>query len=118
MEVKPPQDFSTGIGTGTRRESGFSALERELKAEQASNLGRLARKVEAALEALRSAPDDPAVRSQLVDDAAHAVWLYFVQREVSGITSHEQAIQIYGIPKEVLARVGASAGTPRSGEPR
>jgi hypothetical protein len=109
MSLRLPQNFSSGFATESRLDSGLSVLERELKAEQAGNLGRLARAVEKALEALRNAPDsDAALRSMLTTDAAQAVWCYFVQREVCGITSHDEAIKAYAIPRQVLARVGAA----------
>jgi hypothetical protein len=105
MSLRLPQNISS---TERKIESGWSALERELKAEQASNLGRIAGEVEKALEALRNASkSNTALRTTLINDAAQAVWRYFAQREACGMMSHEQAIETYAIPNEVLARVGA-----------
>jgi Family of unknown function (DUF6665) len=114
MSLRPPQNVSSGLATEKRVESGWSVLERELKAEQASHLGRLAGEVEKALATLRNAADgDPAGRSTLLHDAAQAVWRYFVQREACGITSHEHVIETYAIPKPVLARLGVGSGAPK-----
>jgi hypothetical protein len=41
--------------------------------------------------------------------ATDAVWRYFIQREVQGLISHDPVIEFYQIPREVLARVGASS---------
>jgi hypothetical protein len=43
----------------------------------------------------------------LVKGAARAVWKYFVQREACGMRDHREAIRLYGIPGEVLVRLGA-----------
>ena len=39
--------------------------------------------------------------------AATAVWYYFIQREACGIRNQKPAIEHYGIPREVLMRLGA-----------
>src|SRR5262245_34915040 len=90
----------------------FAALESELRSEQASTLGRLGRAVEEAMVALRQAPADPARRDRLVNEAAYAVWCYFVMREALGIHRHQHAIEVYAIPDEVLGRVGAIRQAP------
>jgi hypothetical protein len=38
--------------------------------------------------------------------AADAVWKYLVQREACGARRHDEAISTYGIPREVLMRLG------------
>ena len=60
---------------------------------------------EATLAALReaSAEDRPAA----LKAAADAVWSLFVQREICGQRDQKPVIEIYGIPKDVLARLGA-----------
>ena len=95
----------TEIDTGSRRESGASALERALKGETAANLGRLGRAVQAALANMRAAA--PSEREAREYACAEAVWEYFVQREVSGLTRHDPVIEAYDIPASVLAKVGA-----------
>ena len=91
----------------SRAEDGFAALERELRGEQASALGRAGALVEETLQALREAGADDLARSQLVDEAAHALWCYYVQREALGISNHQRVTEFYRVPGEVLARVGA-----------
>ncbi len=78
--------------------------------EKASSLGHHGRQVERTIAALKAF--DPATgtsehRTALVKAAAQAVWKYFVQREACGLRNHKDAIQLYGIPGEVLARLGA-----------
>jgi hypothetical protein len=95
------------------REDRFAALERELRSEQANTLGRLGRAVQESIEALERAPaNDARARTQLVDEAAYAVWCYFVFREALGLHHHQQAIEVYRIPGEVIARVGAVRAAP------
>jgi hypothetical protein len=88
-------------------DDGHAALEHELRGEQASALGRAGRSVEEALAELAALPRDDARRAERVDDAAYAVWCYFVQRECIGVRNHQRVIEFYRIPNEVLARVGA-----------
>ena len=64
--------------------------------------------MERALDALRNAADpDPGTRARLVQDAAEAVWRYFIQREALGLRNHQLVIRSYKIPGEVLAKVGS-----------
>ncbi|MDB5430599.1 MAG: hypothetical protein JWP35_1715 [Caulobacter sp.] len=93
-----------------RLQAGADDLTSELAGEQAANLGRMGRGVETALRLLREGDAngvDPEARDTLLRGAADAVWRYFVQREVIGIKDQRGAIAHYGIPKEVLNRVGA-----------
>lgn len=39
--------------------------------------------------------------------AADAVHAYFIQREFCGLRRHDGVIREYGIPREVLVRLGA-----------
>lgn len=87
-------------------ETGEAVLRHELLEEQAHSLGRAGRKVEAALAALRDHEGD-AGRPVLVKAAADAVWGFLVQREVMGLRDRAAVIAQYGIPREVLARLGA-----------
>jgi hypothetical protein len=95
------------LSTLPRFDTGWSVLEVELGGERAAALGRMGRNLERALAALaavdRSAPDRPL----LLKAAADATWRYFVQREAFGLLNHARPIADYGIPREVLARVGA-----------
>ena len=95
-----------------QRAAGGSPLEHALNAERALTLGKLGREVEATLLALKSVREtrEPERRAVAVQACADAVWRYFIQREVQGLTNHEPVIEFYRIPAEVLARVGASSG--------
>jgi len=93
-----------------RLTSGFGPIETEVMAEKASSLGHHGRQVERAMAALRafdSRTGSSEDRVELLKAAARAVWKYFVQREACGIRDHKDAIKLYGIPGEVLARLGA-----------
>ena len=90
------------------RASGFDVLSAELMAERAAALGHHGNAVEKALSALRAASE--ADRPARLRAAAKAVWAYFVQREAIGLRDHREVIALYGIPGEVLARLGAMDG--------
>lgn len=86
---------------------GLVALDYEIAQEQASALGRAGQRVTESLAALAACPGPGAARDALVGEAAAAVWAYFVQREAIGLRRHDEAIRTYGIPRDVLARLGA-----------
>lgn len=92
----------------TSRRSGADDLSVEIQAEQAASLGRAGRRVEAGLAALAAHAGAASERQALVAEAAEAVWFYFVQRETMGFRRHDDAVRLYRIPGEVLARLGAS----------
>ena len=94
-----------------RLEVDLNPLDVEIAAEKASSLGHHGRLVEQALAALSRFDAEPGgdseARRDLVARAAREVWAFFVQRELCGMRDHRDAIQLYGIPREVLARLGA-----------
>lgn len=93
-----------------RLTSGFGPIESEALAEKASSLGHHGRQVEKAMAALRAfdaAPGTADERMVLVKAAARDVWKFFVQREACGMRDQRDAIRHYGIPQEVLVRLGA-----------
>ncbi|EJC83978.1 hypothetical protein Rleg4DRAFT_6255 [Rhizobium leguminosarum bv. trifolii WSM2297] len=106
MSVRPPQSFRQS----QQDRNGFNVLEYELMAERADSLGRHGLKVEAAIANLkawtaeRQSAED---REMLLNAASDAVWAFFIQREICGLRNNRDAIQRYGIPKEVIARLGA-----------
>ena len=105
MTVRPPQSLSPSLS----RDTGLNLLEYELMSERADALGRHGLKVEkaiAALSVLSEPGTTPQQREQLLDDAADVVWAFFIQREICGLRSNRDAVQRYGIPKEVMARLG------------
>jgi hypothetical protein len=74
------------------------------------------RKMVASLEALRafervvapSAPDGEQVtrRSQLLEDAAERVHFVLIQRDAMQLSRSETFFEDYGVPAEVIARLG------------
>lgn len=101
-----------------RAENPAAALDYEIAREKASALGRLGRRLEAALAALaafdaqtdeeRSAP--PPVRREqrdaLVAAAGDVLWNFIVQREACGLRDSNRAMRDYGVPAEVRLRMG------------
>jgi hypothetical protein len=92
--------------TDRRNASDISPLEAEVMSEQAAALAQSGRRVEAALAALAGSKD-AADRPQRLRAAADAVYGFFIQREIIGMRDHRGVIAHYGIPREVLARLGA-----------
>jgi hypothetical protein len=90
--------------------SGWTVLQDELVEEKASALGRLGRRLEAALAALAACPktadSDPEIRKELVKQAGYALWMFAVQRECCGLRDTTRMMRQYGVPKEVLAHMG------------
>ena len=93
--------------------SGYATLEYEIAEEKASALGRLGRRLEAALTALAACPQtansDRKIRDSLVEQAGYALWLLAVQREACGLNNLAHVMQVYGVPNEVYARMGPLA---------
>jgi hypothetical protein len=89
--------------------SGYATLEYEIAQERASALGRLGRRLEAALAELAACPpatSERTIRDSLVEQAGYALWLFIVQREACGLNDSTHVMQTYGVPKEVYARMG------------
>jgi uncharacterized protein DUF6665 len=93
--------------------SGYATLEYEIAQERVSALGRLGRRLEAALTALaacpRTADSDRKIRNRLVEQAGYALWLLVVQREACGLNKIDHVMQEYDVPNEVYARMGPLA---------
>ena len=105
-----PNDLIDRIALLRIPDAGLSVLQDELLAEKASSLGHHGRLVERAMAALRAfdaAPGDPEERKRLLRKAAREVWAFFVQRELCGFRDQKEVIREYGIPGEVLVRLGA-----------
>jgi len=101
-----PQNLSTTPAS----ETGTGVLEVELLAERAAALGRGGRDVAIALKRLSdfdAAGGGPTPRAELVAAAADAVWGFLVHRELCGLRDRDQVIREYGVPAEVLCRLGA-----------
>jgi hypothetical protein len=93
--------------------SGYATLQYEIAEERASALGRLGRRLEAALTALaacpRTASSNRKIRESLVEEAGYALWLLAVQREACGLNNLGHLLQVYRVPNEVVARMGPLA---------
>jgi hypothetical protein len=104
-------DLPDRLALNRRSDAAFNLLEADMLAEKASSLGHHGRLVEAAMAALRAFDavpgGDPAERLRLVRKAAREVWAFLVQRELCGLRDQKQVIKDYGIPGEVLVRLGA-----------
>ncbi len=98
---RPPRSLSTA----SAREAALGAVQAEIEGEKAASMGIAGARVEAALAALATADDES--RPAALKAAADAVWGLFIQRELVGQTNHKPLIAQYGIPREVLARLGA-----------
>ena len=91
--------------------TGQDVLEYEIRQEQAATIGRLARELQDALDALRTfdrtaADRRDARRARLVAAAAYALWNFVVQRECSGFRDTEYILKDYRVPAEVRAKMG------------
>jgi hypothetical protein len=116
-DVRPPRT-PTFAGPG-----GIDLLEYELVQEKAATLSRIGKRLQAALDDLKSfdaahgdaaPPDaDRARRDELVAAAGEALWYYVIQREVCGLRDSEAVMRHLGVPREVRLRMGY---TPRRTE--
>jgi hypothetical protein len=111
MTLRMPQT----LAGGEMRESGWSVLDYEIAQQKAQTLGGLGSQVEQALAKVRAleargseahGPGRDARRSALLDEAAERVWAFMIQRELCGLRHWEGVVKEYGIPREVLNRVG------------
>jgi hypothetical protein len=102
-----------------RAENPAAALDYEIAREKASALGRLGRRLEAALAALAAfdAQADEEVigsrerRDALVAAAGEVLWSFIVQREACGLRDSARAMRDYGVPAEVRLRMGIFPAT-------
>lgn len=78
-------------------------LEYELQEARAMALGQAGRKLEKALAALEAAQGE---RDALLDAAADAVWELLIVRESLRFFDHQPTLEAYGVPSQVIARVG------------
>lgn len=111
MAVRPPRLVLRDV----KVENPAAALEYEFAQERAASLGRLGRKLEAALAALAdfdsaARPVDDARRRErraLVAAAGVALWHFVVQRECLGLRDSPQLMRDYRVPQEVRNAMGA-----------
>jgi len=101
MTFRLPQNLSTGPGP----EGGLAEFNREILAEKAAALGRTGKAIERALTALAECTD-PEARDALVQAAADAVQGLIIQRELTGLRNNRALIADFGVPREVVLRIG------------
>lgn len=113
MALRFPRGFG-GAGAGR---DGWDVLQYELVQEKVSNVARMGRRLEDALEALRAfdrarpeggalPAQDAAERERLVARAGEALWYFVVQREACGLRDAESVVRQMGVPREVRLRMG------------
>jgi len=100
MALRPPRS----LGQDLCRDTGEPVLAYELLEEQAYSLGRAGARVEQALAALAGTQGEG--RAEALKAAADAVWALLVQREVLGLRDRAAVVAEYGVPREVLSRLG------------
>ena len=86
-------------------------IQHEIAEEKAAGLGRTEKRLIAALEAFRrQAVDDgrPALarREQVVWDLVETLTSFVVQREACGLRDARYVFDVYGVPREAIARIG------------
>jgi len=104
MSLAPPRLLAEAQ---LRARQGIDVLAAEMLADKAASLGHHGRLVEAALARLRACDGPAEERLRLVRAAAREVWAFLVQRELCGLRDQQEIIRLYGIPPEVLVRLGA-----------
>jgi hypothetical protein len=83
----------------------------EIAQEKAEAFGRTARLLEQSLDALRgfdASGGDAAVRAELIERAAERVLHFIVQREACGLRDPDYVFRSFGVPRDVIARLGAA----------
>ncbi|HEX2137531.1 MAG TPA: DUF6665 family protein [Microvirga sp.] len=111
MPLRLPQSLAPGPKPETR----WSVFDYEILQQKAQTLGILGQQVEQALTTLRAfdagghgahGANPQARRADLLDEAAERVWAFMIQRELCGLRYWDAVVKDYGIPREVLNRVG------------
>jgi hypothetical protein len=87
-------------------------LQREIAEERAEALGRTGRRLQQALERLRTHERHAqgareAKRETLLWDLAERLEAFIVQREACGLRDARYVLTFYDVPAEAVARVGA-----------
>lgn len=87
----------------------IDAFAYEARQEAASALGRIGKQLEEALEALKrhdETPNPNRDREDLLQDAADRAQALIIQREAFGLYASRDVQRFYGIPREVMMRIG------------
>ena len=59
-----------------------------------------------AFDAAQASSERPAARRKLVMEAGHALWMFVVQREASGLRDSRHIMRTYNVPAEVQLCMG------------
>lgn len=108
MSLRAPKNLTASHNP----EGGWSVFDYELAQQKAQTLGNLGQQVERALARLRAfdaglrGSESGLERSTLLDEAADRAWTFMIQRELGGLRHWEAVVREYGIPPEVLNRMG------------
>lgn len=104
------------------KQTAADLLEHDFAQERASALGRLGRRLEAALAALSAfdaenpreaqSSEQRRIRASLATEASIALWYFVVQREACGLRDLRYVLRDYRIPPEVAATMGAVPAAP------
>jgi hypothetical protein len=94
-------------------EANEAVLQYEILEEKAHSLSRTARQIVQALDALRLHDARPhgvagPTREDLIAEAAERAHYFLIQRELCGFRDWPDVAEFYGIPTEVLKRMGSS----------
>ncbi|KGF67935.1 hypothetical protein LL06_19365 [Hoeflea sp. BAL378] len=87
----------------------IDAFAYEARQEAASALGRIGKQLEEALAAIRrhdETPNPNRSREDLLQDAADRVQALIIQREAFGLYASRDVQAFYGVPREVMLRIG------------
>ena len=87
----------------------IDAFAHEARQEAASALGRIGRQLEEALEALKrhdGTPNPNSDREDLLQEAADRTQALIIQREAFGLYASRDVQAFYGIPRDVMLRIG------------
>jgi hypothetical protein len=101
MSFRPPRVFAH-LPDPNRADTALNA---EILGEKALALGRAGKRVEQTLAQLRESADKD--RENARRAAAEAVYAYLIQRELCGLRDSEAVFRSYGVPRDVIAILGA-----------
>jgi hypothetical protein len=59
-----------------------------------------------AFDAAQASSERPVARRKLVMEAGHALWMFVVQREASGLRDSRHIMRTYNVPAEVQLCMG------------
>ena len=92
------------------RGEATQAIQKEIRSEKAAALAHAVEALESALRALAGHDAGggrrPALREELVADAAERLWYVVIQREAMGLLRHDVLHEVLRVPAEVRRAMG------------